>query len=110
MERVHQVSLNKFITKDLDNKVFDYVDPWGETLASIAWAIRDYYYRNIEAISIQSVFRRNMISKIASVVYWRVITAKKKRQVDIDNVQENSRRVAHYYAVENIVHLKMTGI
>ena len=27
------------VTKDLDNKVFDYIYPWGETLASIAWTI-----------------------------------------------------------------------
>ena len=26
-------------TKDINNKVFDYLYPWGETLAYIAWAI-----------------------------------------------------------------------
>ena len=36
MERVHQVILNMIVTKDIDNKVFDHIDPWGETLESIA--------------------------------------------------------------------------
>ena len=49
VERVHQVILNMLVTKDLDNKVFDYIYPWGETLASIAWTIRDSYHRIIMA-------------------------------------------------------------
>ena len=40
VERVHQVILNMLVTKDLDNKVFDHKDIWGETLAYIAWGIR----------------------------------------------------------------------
>ena len=33
---VYQVILNMLVTKDIDNKVFDYIDPYGETLASMA--------------------------------------------------------------------------
>ena len=40
VEQVHQVILNMLITKDLDNKVFDYIYPWGETLAYVAGEIR----------------------------------------------------------------------
>ena len=29
VERVHQVILNILVTKDLYNKVFDHIDPWG---------------------------------------------------------------------------------
>ena len=36
VEKVHQVILNMLVTKDLDNKVLNYIDPWGETLAYIA--------------------------------------------------------------------------
>ena len=49
VERVHMLILNMLDTKDLDNKVFEHIYPWGETLASIAWAISDYYHRNIMA-------------------------------------------------------------
>ena len=37
-ERVHQVISSMLVTKDIYNKVFDYIDPWVETLASISWA------------------------------------------------------------------------
>ena len=36
VEQVHQVISNTLVTKYLANKVFDYIDPCGETLASIA--------------------------------------------------------------------------
>ena len=49
VERLNQVILDMFVTKDLDNKVFDYLDPWGETLVSIAWEIRDFYHYTIIA-------------------------------------------------------------
>ena len=32
VELVHQVILNMLVTKDIDNKVFNYIYPWGETL------------------------------------------------------------------------------
>ena len=35
VKRVHQIILNILVTKDADNKVFDYIDPLGETLAYI---------------------------------------------------------------------------
>ena len=68
-----------FVTKDLDNKVFEYIYPWGGTLVSIAWAIRAYYKHTIGATIGQYVFVRDMIFNLASVIYWRVITAKKQR-------------------------------
>ena len=55
-------------TKDIDNKVFDYIDPWGETLASIAWAIRASYHRTMHATIGQSVFGRDMIFNLVSVI------------------------------------------
>ena len=46
-EQVHQVVLNMLVTKYLDNKDFDYIDPWGETLSYIAWSIRASYHHTI---------------------------------------------------------------
>ena len=37
VEQVHNVILNMLVIKDIDNKVFDHIDPSGETLVSIAW-------------------------------------------------------------------------
>ena len=55
VERTHQVILNMLVTKDLDNKVFNYIDPWGETLIYIEWAIRAYYYFTVLSTPGQSV-------------------------------------------------------
>ena len=48
VEHLHQVILNMLVTKDIDNKVFDYIDPWGENLAYIAWGIRKSYHHTIQ--------------------------------------------------------------
>ena len=70
VERVNQVILNMLVTKDLDKKVFDYIDPWYETLASIAWAIRASYYHTILSTPGQAVFGRDILFNLASVIDW----------------------------------------
>ena len=64
VEWVHKVIYNIIVTKDIDNKLFDYIDPWGKTLASIAWAIRVSYHRTIGATSDQTVLVGYMIFNI----------------------------------------------
>ena len=44
------------VTKNLDNKVFDYLEQCDETLTSIAWVIRDFYHRTLKATLGQAVF------------------------------------------------------
>ena len=61
MERINQLILNTLVTKDLDNKIFDHIDPLGENLAYIAWDIRASYHRTIMAMSGQAVFGRCML-------------------------------------------------
>ena len=68
VERGHQVVLNMLYTKDLDNKVLDHIYPWGETLASIAWAISASYHRTIMSTPGQSVFDRYIFFKLESVL------------------------------------------
>ena len=65
---MHQVILNMIVNKDISNKVFDYIYPWDETLASIVWVIRTSYYHTIKYTPVQAVFDRNMIFSLASVV------------------------------------------
>ena len=97
VERLHQVILNMLSTKDLDNKVFNYIYPRGETLSSIAWAIRASYHHTIMTTPGQAVFGRDMLFKLASVVDWLFSTAVKQSQVDIVSFRENARRVMHDY-------------
>ena len=58
MKRVHQVILNLLVTKDIYNKVFDYIGPWGENLTSIAWEISYSCRRTIMVTPGQAVFSR----------------------------------------------------
>ena len=95
------------VTKDLDNKLFDHIDPWGETLAYIAWALRASYHHTILATPVQSVFVVYMLFNLASVEDWRVVTAVKQRQVYIDHVRENTRRVTHDYAIGDQFYVEM---
>ena len=87
------------VTKDLNNKVFDYIYPWVETLSYIAWKIRASYHHTILFTPVQAIFGRDMLFNLASVVDFQVATNAKQRQVDIDNVRENAKRVTHDYAI-----------
>ena len=69
VERLHQVIINMLVTKNIYNKVFDYIYPWGETIASIAWTIRASYRNTIMSKPVQAVFGRDMLFNRASVVY-----------------------------------------
>ena len=86
------------------------MNPWGETLESVAWAIRASYHCTILATSGQAVFGKDVVFTLASVVYWKVVTAANQRQVDIDNFRENARKVTHDYKIGDQLYVKMSGI
>ena len=67
---MHHVILNMIVTKDLANKVNVYIYPWGETLESLQWVIRDYYLCTIQYTPDQAIFGRDMIFNLASVIDW----------------------------------------
>ena len=58
----------------------------------------------------QAVFDRDILFNLASFIDWRVVTAAKQRQLDIDNVRENSRGVTDDYTIGYRVYVEMTGI
>ena len=47
----------------------------------------------------QAVFDRGILFNLTSVFDWRVASAAKQRQVDIDNVRENAKQLTHAYAI-----------
>ena len=51
-----------------------------------------------------------MILNLTSVLYKQVVTTAKQRQVNIDNVWENARRVTLDYTIGDRVYVEMTGI
>ena len=93
------------VTKDIDKRIFDYIYPWGETLAYKECVMRASYHFNIRSTLGQAVLGRNMLFEIASVVDWPVATTMKQLQVDIDNVRENAKQVRHDYAIGDRVYV-----
>ncbi len=99
VERIHQVIMNMLNTKELDSQPFDYIDPWGEILSSIAWAIRASYHSTHQATPAQMVFGRDMIFNLKSLINWKVVSARKQQIVDKANLRENSKRIDFDYEV-----------
>lgn len=98
VERVHQVLGNMLRTQDFKNQVFDYINPWGYILSSIAWAVRSSYHSVLQATPAQLVFGRDMMVNLQFAADWQAISRRKQAQVDKDNVRENAKRVAHDYS------------
>ena len=58
----------------------------------------------------QVVFGRDVLFNLTSLIDWRVVTAKKQREVDIDNYFKNSGRVRHAYTIYDLFYVENTGI
>jgi hypothetical protein len=82
VERIHQVIDSMIKTQQSEDQILDYVDPFGEFLASIAWAICSSYHRMLEATPAQLVFGHDMMFNIKTVVNWDLICKRKESQVD----------------------------
>ena len=74
------------VTKDLGNTIFDYIDPWGEILTSVAWAIRASHHSTFNATPSQLVFGRDMIFNLSTIINWQTTLNNKQAQVDKDNL------------------------
>ena len=51
-----------------------------------------------------------MLFNLTLIIDWSVVTARKQRQVDIDNVHKDARRIRHDYAIGNLVYVENKGI
>ena len=72
MERIHHVIGNIFITQNLDNQVFDLIDPLGPTLSL---TIRESHHSTLGYTPCQTVFQRDMIFNLKTIVHWKVLNA-----------------------------------
>ena len=99
LERLHQVLGEMLHTKNLQEHDFDDVGPWGELLASVAWAIRSTHHTTLQASPAQLVFGRDMLLDMKFIADWEAIRLRKQRDVDKNNSKENSLRVPHDYQI-----------
>ena len=93
-------------TNDLDNFTFDPVDPWGDILANIAWALRTLTHSTLNATPGQLVFSRDMLFDLKYVADWQSICKRKEKQVQRDNERENSKRTTYTFKVGGKVLVK----
>ena len=66
------------LTKNLKEQELDYIDPFGEILASIAWAVRASYNSATNATPAQLVFGRDMLFNLKTLINWKELTIKNK--------------------------------
>lgn len=86
-------------TYKLDGREFNNEDPWGEYLASVAWALCSTIHSTLKATPAQLVFGRDMILPIAFKANWEELRARRQKQITIDNERENSKRIAYDYKI-----------
>lgn len=92
IECIHAVINDIIQTQDLDNHDFDPVDPLGNILAKIAWAICTLYHRTLDATPGQPVFGRDIIFDMLFTAEWNRIREEKRAQVLKHDQSGNSRR------------------
>jgi hypothetical protein len=110
VERIHQVIHHMFTTKNLKEQTFDYIDPFGHVLASIAWAIRASYNSATNATPAQMVFGRDMLFNISTLINWKTLSLNKQMSVDKANLRENRNRIDYDYQVGHKVYVIRDGI
>ena len=109
LERVHQVTGSMLKTKDLQNVIFDLLDPWSEILASIAYAVRCSYHSTLKATPGQLVFGRDMLLDIKFEPNYEVMWQRKQKRINYDNIRENTKRVSHDYQVDDYAYILRDG-
>lgn len=72
-------------TQDLDNHEFDPVDPWGEILDELVWAIHLLYHRTYDTTLSQPGFSRDMTFSMAFTPDWDRIRERKRVPALKDN-------------------------
>ena len=98
------------LTKNLQEEVLDYFDPFGSILSSIAWAVRSSYNNTTDATLAQVVFGRDMMFNLTTLVNWKELSIRKQSLVDKANLRENSKRVDYDYQVDDLVYITKDGI
>ena len=99
IERMHGVLNNMLRTSginSLDEVTAERIDEW---VSNAAWAIRSTFHTVLKSTPGAAVFGRDMLFDIPYIADWDEIGHRRQRQVDRDNVRENSRRLPYDYKV-----------
>ena len=74
--QLHQLILNMLVTNDYSTNLFDYIAPWGETLAPISWVIRDFLSFHYSGQTMTScLWKRHDIQHRVIPNHWETATS-----------------------------------
>ena len=90
--------------------MLDYLDPFGEILASIAWAVRASYNSATDATPAQLVFGRDMLFNLKALINWKELSLKKQKLVDKANLRENQNRIDFDYQIGQKIYIRNDGV
>ena len=110
IERIHQVLRDMLLTKNLTEETFDYLDPFGHILASVAWAVRASYNSATDATPAQLVFGRDIMFNLQTLVDWKHLSLKKQQSTDVATLRENKHRKDYDYQIGSQVYIIKDGI
>ena len=79
-------------TKELCSQILDPIDPWGEMLASVAWAIRASFNTSQKATPAQKF-------SLKSLINWKTMALERQRKVDVANKRGNAKHIDYDYKV-----------
>jgi len=99
VKRIHQVVGQMMATQDLKTRIFDFINPWGPILTSIAWAIRAAHHSTL-----------GCTLNMKTIINWKDISERKQAQVDKDNLRENKKRIDSDYQIGSQVYVTIEGI
>ena len=105
IERVHGTIGNMMRTIDMSNISNTDDDPFAGVVSAICWAVRSTYHTTLKATPGQLVFGRDMIFNIKYEADWQLIREQKLARMKQNNARENLRRIAHDYAIGDLVSL-----
>lgn len=97
LERAHAVIENMVRTTDLSD-----ID-WTSRCQAVAFAIRSTYHTQLNASPAQLLFRRDMILDVAFVADIASMNARRIKQVQIANAEENASRLPFEYKKNDYV-------
>ena len=109
VERVHQVVGDMLRTKDLKEYTFDSINPWGQILNEVAWAIRSTHHTTNKASPGQLVFGRDMIFNTPYHADWDEIAKNKQKIINKSNVAENAKRLEYDYEIDDDILIARDG-
>lgn len=99
IERIHGVVGDMIRTFDMSTIDEDDDNPFEGLVTAICWAVRSTYHTTLQATPGQIVFSRDMVFNIRHEADWKLIHDRKRARIEQDNLRENSKRLAHDYAI-----------